>query len=113
VNATIMLSSKTVWKSARDADGGVRHGGDIAELTDLSDPAMLGMWPAGDALIVSRERPIPAHNVTSRTGRRLGHIELSSPTTPNNGRSWKHATGDMPVLRTGSAHAKDSGLGGT
>lgn len=45
-----------VWTPALDADGGVREGGDIAELTGLLD---LSRWPTGMRVIVRRERPHP------------------------------------------------------
>jgi hypothetical protein len=40
----IMLVPATVWTPALDADGGVRSGSDVAELTGLLD---LSRWPAG------------------------------------------------------------------
>lgn len=47
---------KRVWTPATDADGDVREGGDVAEITALLD---LSGWPAGMRLIVRRERPHP------------------------------------------------------
>jgi hypothetical protein len=52
----IMLVPETVWTPALDADGGVRAGGDVAELTGLLD---LTRWPPGMRVIVRRERPHP------------------------------------------------------
>jgi hypothetical protein len=51
-----MLVPEKVWTPALDADGGVRAGGDVAELTELVD---LSRWPAGMRVIVRRERPHP------------------------------------------------------
>ena len=45
-----------VWVPASDADGEVREGGDVAELTRLLD---LRTWPEGMWVIVRRERPHP------------------------------------------------------
>lgn len=55
----IDLVPKKIWTSALDADGGVRQGGDVAELTGLIDKAMLAKWPTGIRIIVRRERPHP------------------------------------------------------
>ena len=52
----IDLVPKKVWTPALDADGGIREGGDVAELTGLLD---LSRWPAGMRVIVRRERPHP------------------------------------------------------
>jgi len=45
-----------VWAPAIDADGGIRDGGDVAELTGLLD---LGSWPEGMRVIVRSGRPHP------------------------------------------------------
>ncbi len=50
-------SPKKVWTPAVDADGGVRAGGDVAELTGLLRPDR--QWPHGMRVIVRRERPHP------------------------------------------------------
>jgi hypothetical protein len=44
------------WSPAIDADGGVRDGAQVAELTGLLD---LAGWPDGMRIIVRRERPHP------------------------------------------------------
>lgn len=56
IRDAIDLVPKKVWTPALDADGGVREGGDVAELTALLD---LTKWPAGIRVIVRRERPHP------------------------------------------------------
>src|SRR5680860_149627 len=56
IRDAITLVPKTVWTPATDADGGVREGGDVAELTGLLD---LTGWPSGMRLIARRERPHP------------------------------------------------------
>ncbi len=50
---------KGVWTPALDADGGVREGGDVADLTGLIDKDVVVKWPAGMRVIVRRERPHP------------------------------------------------------
>lgn len=47
---------ESAWRSAVDADGEVREGAQVTELTDRVD---LSAWPAGTRLIVRRERPHP------------------------------------------------------
>jgi len=56
IREAITAIPEQVWTPATDADGGVRAGGDVAELTGLLD---LTAWPAGMRLIVRRERPHP------------------------------------------------------
>ncbi len=46
----------SAWSPAIDADGGVRDGAQVAELTGLLS---LGGWPAGMRVVVRRERPHP------------------------------------------------------
>ncbi len=55
VRQAIMVVPETVWIPALDADGGVRAGGDVAEVTGLD----LSGWPQGMRVIVRRERPHP------------------------------------------------------
>jgi hypothetical protein len=49
------------WSAAIDADGGVRDGAQVAELTGLLD---LTGWPKGMRVIVRRERPHPGAQLT-------------------------------------------------
>jgi hypothetical protein len=56
VRAAITALSRRAWSAALDADGGVRDGAEVAELTGLLD---LSAWPAGMRVIVRRERPHP------------------------------------------------------
>ncbi|WP_308495975.1 transposase [Kocuria sp. cx-455] len=97
---------------AFDADGGVREGGDVAELTGLIDPKVLAKWPAGMRVIVRRERPHPGAQlslfeerdgwryeafVTNTTAGQLAFLEA---------RHRAHARVEDRIR-----HAKDSGLG--
>lgn len=56
VRDAIALVPGSVWTPATNTDGGIRDGGDVAELTGLLD---LDRWPAGMRVIVRRERPHP------------------------------------------------------
>ncbi|MBP2437061.1 IS1380 family transposase [Microbacterium amylolyticum] len=51
-----LITDHKAWEAALDADGDVRDGAAVAELTGLLD--MTG-WPAGMRVIVRRERPHP------------------------------------------------------
>ena len=55
----IDLVPKEIWTPAIDADGGIREGGDVAELTGLIEASVLAKWPEGMRVIVRRERPHP------------------------------------------------------
>ena len=105
----IMLVPETVWTPALDADGGVRTGGAVAELTGLLD---LTCWPPGMRIIVRRERPHPGAQlslfeqadgwryqalVTNTTTGQLAFLEA---------RHRAHARVEDRIR-----HAKDSGLG--
>jgi hypothetical protein len=109
IRDAITLVPKKVWTHAIDADGGIRDGGDVAELTGLLD---LGTWPAGMRVIVRRERPHP--------GAQLSLFEEAD--------GWRYqafvtntSTGQLAFLEARHRaharvedrirHAKDSGLG--
>jgi hypothetical protein len=47
------------WIPALEADGGLRDGAEIVEVTHLLNPTVLTSFPAGTRLIVRRERPHP------------------------------------------------------
>lgn len=108
----ITLVPARAWTAAIDADGGVRDGGDVAELTGLIDPAVLGTWPTGMRVIVRRERPHPGAQlslfeesdgwryqafVTNTTAGQLAFLEA---------RHRAHARVEDRIR-----HAKDTGLG--
>jgi hypothetical protein len=56
LTSAIAQLPEAAWTSAITADGEVRDGADVAELTGLLD---LRRWPAGMRVIVRRERPHP------------------------------------------------------
>jgi hypothetical protein len=59
--AAITALPAPAWSPAINADGGVRDGADVAELTGL---LTLPGWPAGMRVIVRRERPHPGAQLT-------------------------------------------------
>ncbi len=62
-----------VWAPAVDADGEVRDGAWVAEVTGVLDPRILATWPKGMRVIVRRERPHPGAQLrlTDIDGHRL------------------------------------------
>jgi len=56
VRTAISRVPAKAWAPAVDAEGGIRDGGDVSEVTDLLD---LSRWPAGMRVIIRRERPHP------------------------------------------------------
>jgi DDE family transposase len=56
IQAKLATIPESVWEPAYDADGQIRPGAWVAEVTDLFD---LRSWPAGMRLIVRKERPHP------------------------------------------------------
>jgi hypothetical protein len=68
------------WTPALDADGDIRDGGDVAEVTGMLD---LTGWPTGMRVIVRRERPHPGAQLTlfeERDGWRY-HAFVTNTTT--------------------------------
>jgi hypothetical protein len=56
IQAKLAAIPEHVWEPAYDADGQIRRGAWVAEVTDLFD---LTGWPPGMRVIVRRERPHP------------------------------------------------------
>ena len=105
----IQLVPKRVWTPASDADGGVREGGDVAELTGLLD---LASWPEGMRIIVRRERPHPGAQLSlfeERDGWRYQAIATNTGSGQLaflEARHRAHARVEDRIR-----HAKDTGLG--
>ena len=53
------ITAVTDWIPALDTHGGLGDGAQLAEQTDLLEPAVRPAFPAGTRLIVRRERPHP------------------------------------------------------
>jgi hypothetical protein len=62
-----------VWTPAIDADGEIRDGAWVAEVTGVLDPKILATWPTGMRVIVRKERPHPGAQLrlTDVDGHRL------------------------------------------
>lgn len=108
----IDLVPKKIWTPALDADGGVRAGGDVAEVTGLIDKTVLAKWPTGMRVIVRRERPHPGAQL-SLLEERDGWRYQAFVTNTKNGqlafleaRHRAHARVEDRIR-----HAKDTGLG--
>ncbi len=105
----IALVPKNLWTPALDAEGGVREGGDVAELTGLLD---LKTWPAGMRVIVRRERPHPGAQLSlfeERDGWRYQAFVTNTTTGQLaflEARHRAHARVEDRIR-----HAKDTGLG--
>jgi hypothetical protein len=69
----VALIPDQVWAPALDADGRVRDGAWVAEVTGVLDPKILATWPAGMRVIVRKERPHPGAQLrlTDVDGHRL------------------------------------------
>jgi hypothetical protein len=109
VRAAITTLPRSAWTPAIDAAGGLRDGGDVAELTGLLD---LSRWPVGMRVLVRRERPHPGAQLSlfeERDGYR--YQALATNTTVGQlafleARHRAHARVEDRIR-----HAKDSGLG--
>jgi hypothetical protein len=112
IRTAISQVPKKTWAPAIDADGEVRAGGDVTEITGLLDPELLAKWPSGMRVIVRRERPHPGAQlslfeeadgwryqafVTNTKRGQLAFLEA---------RHRAHARVEDRIR-----HAKDSGLG--
>jgi len=56
IRQAIIAIPEHEWAAAIEADGGIRDGAEVAEITGLVD---LADWPSGSRVIVRRERPHP------------------------------------------------------
>lgn len=112
IRDAITLVPKKVWTPATNTDGGIREGGDVAELIGLLD---LMKWPTGMRVIVRRERPHPGAQLSlfeERDGWRYQAFVTNTPARPGvqlaflEARHRAHARVEDRIR-----HAKDSGLG--
>ena len=109
VRTAITWVPEKVWTPAVDAEGGVRAGGDVAELTGLLE---LSGWPAGMRVIVRRERPHPGAQLSifeERDGWRYQALVTNTPAGQLallEARHRAHARVEDRIRA-----AKDSGLG--
>lgn len=112
IRDAIDLVPTKVWAPALDADGSVREGGDVAELTGLIDKDVLAKWPDGMRVIVRRERPHPGAQLSlfeERDGWRYQAFVTNTTTGQLaflEARHRAHARVEDRIR-----HAKDSGMG--
>jgi hypothetical protein len=115
VRDAIALVPQDVWVPATDADGGVRDGGDVAELTGLMDPVVLSGWPVGMRFIVRRERPHPGAQLSlfeERDGWRYQAVATNTPHQPGHQLAFLEARHRAHArVEDRIRHAKDTGLG--
>jgi hypothetical protein len=76
--ATLALIPKDAWTPAYDADGGIRDGAWVVEVTGLLD---LSCWPKGIRVIVRKERPHPGAQLrlTDIDGHRITAFATNTP----------------------------------
>jgi hypothetical protein len=109
IREAIKLVPKKVWTPASNADGEIREGGEVAELTGLLD---LGAWPEGMRVIIRRERPHPGAQLSlfeEADGWRYQAFVTNTPTGQLaflEARHRAHARVEDRIR-----HAKDTGLG--
>ena len=109
VRAAITCVPARAWTPATSADGSLRDGGDVAEVTDLLD---LSAWPPGMRVIIRRERPHPGAQLSlfeERDGWRYQAVATNSTVGQLaflEARHRAHARVEDRIR-----HAKDTGLG--
>ncbi len=64
VQQAILVLPDIAWTQAIEADGSIREGGDVAELTGCLPELTAAGWPAGMRVLVRRERPHPGAQLT-------------------------------------------------
>jgi DDE family transposase len=103
-----------VWTPAYDADGRIRPGAHVAEVTDLLD---LKTWPAGMRVIVRREKPHPGAQlrITDANGWRITAFATNTAIGGPGGRGMQLPDLELRHRRRARAEdrirsAKDTGL---
>ncbi|TCC44378.1 IS1380 family transposase [Kribbella pittospori] len=82
VETAIDALPKTAWTPAIEADGSVRAGADVAEITGFLDGLTAAGWPTGMRVIVRRERPHPGAQLSlfdQRDGLRYQAFATDTP----------------------------------
>ena len=111
LTSAIITIPEQAWTPAITADGEVRDGADVAEVTGLLD---LRRWPTGMRVIVRRERPHPGAQLSlleEADGWR--YQAFATNTGSGSWRSWKPGTGPTPALRTASRLPKTAAWAGS
>lgn len=112
VRDAISLLPEHAWTPASDADGEVRDGGDVAELTGLLE---LTGWPVGMRLIARRERPHPGAQLSlfeEADGWRYQAVATNTPLATGGQVAFLEARHRAHArVETRIRHAKDTGIG--
>ncbi|MEU2615988.1 IS1380 family transposase [Micromonospora sp. NPDC007271] len=107
--AAIAALPATAWSPALDADGGVREGAQVAELTGL---LALAGWPTGMRVIVRRERPHPGAQLSLFEERDGWRYTAFVTNTPAGALQWLEARHRAHArVEDRIRCAKDTGLG--
>jgi len=104
VQAAILALPKQAWTQAIEADGELRDGADVAELTGWLGNLTAAGWPEGTRVLVRRGNDhIPERSSPSPTPT-AGASRPSPPTPPPvSSPTSRPATAPTPASRTGSA----------
>lgn len=118
IREAIAVVPKRVWAPAIDADGQVRAGGEVAEVTGLIDHDVLAKWPDGMRVIVRRERPHPGAQLSLFEAADGWRYQAFVTNTPPTGLacSWpfsRPGTALTPESRTASGTPKTPGWVGS
>lgn len=107
--AAIDALPTSAWSSALDADGDIRDGAQVAELTGLLN---LAGWPAGMRVIVRRERPHPGAQLSLFEERDGWRYTAFVTNTPVGALQWLEARHRAHArVEDRIRCAKDTGLG--
>jgi hypothetical protein len=111
VQEAILALPEHAWTPAIEADGSVRDGADVAELTGMLPDMIAAGWPVGMRVIVRRERPHPGAQLTftDRHGYRFQAFATDTPAgqlAHLEARHRAHARVEDRIR-----NAKDTGLG--
>ncbi len=82
VQTAILALPEQAWTPAVEADGNVRDGAHVAELTGILPDLAAASWPAGMRVLVRRERPHPGAQLsfTDHDGWRFQAFATDTPT---------------------------------
>ena len=96
VRTAIATLVRRSWTPAIEADGSIRDGADVAELTGLLD---LSGWPPGMRIIVRRERPHPGAQLDAFEHRDGYRYQTFATNTPHGGGPIAFPGGPSPRPR--------------
>lgn len=112
VRTAIAALPASAWTPAIDAHGGLREGGDVAEITGLLPAPMLATWPPGMRVIVRRERPHPGAQLSIFEHRDGWRYQAFATNTPVGQLAFLEARHRAHArVEDRIRHAKDTGIG--